>query len=166
MAKALLINREDLVKRTPLSGNIDLDKIIHYIEIAQDLHIESLIGTKLIERIKTDIVGASLSGVYETLVVDYIKPVLVQYTFLEFLPFAQYTLGNKGIFKHTSEASSVPTVEEIDRMKEAARDTAQHYAKRLNDYLEHNSETYPEFLANVEEDIRPNRNPLFGGWDI
>lgn len=164
--KALLINREDLVKKTPLSGNLDLDKIIHYIEIAQDLHIESLIGTQLLNRLKSDIISSSLGGLYETLVVDYIKPVLIQYTFLEFLPFAQYTLGNKGIFKHTSEASSLPSVEEIDKMKEAARDTAQHYAKRLNDYLEHNSELYPEFLANTEEDIRPNRNPLFGGWEL
>ena len=164
--KALLINREDLVKKTPLSGNLDLDKIIHYIEIAQDLHIESLIGTQLLTKLKSDIIGSSLSGLYETLVVDYIKPVLVQYTFLEFLPFAQYTLGNKGIFKHTSEASSLPSVEEIDKMKESARDTAQHYAKRLNDYLEHNSELYPEYLDNTEEDIRPNRNPVFGGWEL
>ena len=164
--KALLINREDLIKKTPLSGNLDLDKIISYIETAQDLHIESLIGTQLLNRLKTDIVAGTLSGLYQTLVVDYIKPVLVQYTFLEYLPFAQYTLGNKGIFKHTSEASSLPSVEEIDKMKEAARDTAQHYAKRLNDYLEYNSELYPEYLDNTEEDIRPNRNPVFGGWEL
>lgn len=164
--KALLINREDLIKRTALSGNLDLDKIIHYIEIAQDLHIESLIGTQLLTKLKNDIISDSLSGLYETLVVDYIKPVLVQYTFLEFLPFAQYTLGNKGIFKHTSEASNLPSVEEIDKMKEVARDTAQHYAKRLNDYLEHNSELYPEYLSNTDEDIRPNRNAIFGGWEL
>ena len=43
MSKALLINREDLVRFTPLSGNIDFDKVIQYVEIAQDIHVHESI---------------------------------------------------------------------------------------------------------------------------
>ena len=76
MSKALLINREDLVRFTPLSGNIDFDKVIQYVEIAQDIHVHELIGTNLYERLQSDIIGGTLSGDYASLVSTYINILL------------------------------------------------------------------------------------------
>jgi hypothetical protein len=39
MAEALLISRNDLVKFTALNGNVDTDKFIQFIKIAQDIHL-------------------------------------------------------------------------------------------------------------------------------
>ena len=39
MAVALFISKEDLIKKTPLSANIDFDKVSHFIRIAQDIHV-------------------------------------------------------------------------------------------------------------------------------
>ena len=36
MAEALLITRKDVVKFTAMNGNVDTDKFIQYIKIAQD----------------------------------------------------------------------------------------------------------------------------------
>lgn len=166
MAEALLINREDLVRRTPLSGNIDFDKVVHYIQIAQDIYIQELLGTKLYNKIQSDILGNVLAGDYLDLVKNYVRPILAQYTFLEFLPFAQYSLNNKGIFKHTSEAAELPGVNEIVKMQEATRDTAQHYSKRLVDYLCAFPNKFPEYLTNNLNDVRPTKDITFGGWQI
>jgi hypothetical protein len=51
MAKALWIKREDLVRNTALGGNIDTDKFIQFISIAQDIHIQNYTGTKLYDKI-------------------------------------------------------------------------------------------------------------------
>ena len=56
MAEALLITRDDVVKFTSLNGNCDPEKFIQYVKIAQDLHIQSYLGTDLFEKIKTDII--------------------------------------------------------------------------------------------------------------
>ncbi len=52
MAKALLISRQDAIRFTNMNGNIDTDKFIQYVSIAQDIHIQSMLGTKLLERYK------------------------------------------------------------------------------------------------------------------
>ena len=165
MAKALLIGRKEMVRYTPISGNIDTDKIIQYIEIAQDVHIQQLLGTDLLEKLQADIVANSLAAPYSK-VAALVKPVLAQYAFIEFLPFSIYTVGNKGVFKHTAENAVDITHNEMAALKEAARDTAQFYAKRLHDYLCAHSNEYPEYTSNTEEDINPTRRAPFGGWNI
>ena len=166
MAKALFISKNDLVKQTPMSANIDFDKVSHFIQIAQDIHVHQLLGSKLYDRLQADVIGGTLAGDYSTLVYDYIKPTLVQYSFMEYLPFSQYTISNKGVFKHTSENAALPTDKEVDGMRDAARDTAQYYAKRLVDYLRHNDNLYLEYNTNTEDDVRPAKDITFGGWNI
>lgn len=165
MAKVLLIGRKELVRYTPLSGNIDTDKIIQYIEIAQDIHIQALLGTDLLEKLQADVAASTIDANYQK-VLDLVKPVLAQYAFVEYLPFSMYQVSNKGVFKHTSEASEGINHSELVNLKESSRDTAQYYAKRLVDYLCAKSHLYPEYTSNTEEDVNPSRRSPFGGWQI
>jgi hypothetical protein len=166
--KALFINKTDLVKNTAISGSMDLDKLIHFIKIAQDIHVQTVLGTNLYDKLQDDIVANTLTGHYATLVETYIKPTLVQWSFMEFLPFAAYTVGSKGVFKKTSENGENPEPSEIDKMKEATRDIANHYSMRLVDHLRHHAhDRYPEYIQTTEDDdMRPNRNMTFGGWEL
>ena len=166
MATALFITKDDLVRQTVLSGNLDFDKIVHFIKIAQDIHVHQLLGSRLYNKLQSDIIGGSLTCNYQTLVEDNIKPILTQYTLLEYLPFSQYTISNKGVFKSTSENSTQPDAEEIDKMKDAARDTAQQYARRMGDHIDFNPTLYPEYLTNNNEEIHPQKDIRFGGWHI
>ena len=54
MAKALLISRNDVVRFTSINGNVDVDKFIQYVSIAQDIHIQGMLGTKLLEKIQAE----------------------------------------------------------------------------------------------------------------
>jgi len=54
MAEVLLISNKDLVKFTALNGNIDADKTIHFIKIAQDIYIQQYLGSNLLNKLKTD----------------------------------------------------------------------------------------------------------------
>ena len=47
MATALFINRTDLVKNSILDGNVDTNKFIQFIKIAQEIHIRNYTGSKL-----------------------------------------------------------------------------------------------------------------------
>jgi len=170
MSTAIYITREELVRHTPLNGNIDMDKIIHFSKIAQDIHVQGYLGTKLYDKINNEIIAGTISGSYLELVNKYLKQVVIHLTFLEFLPFSQYTISNNGVFKKTAEASTVPTVAEMDRMKEAARDTADHYVRRLIDHLrfESGKGTYPEYnlTTSNSDEMQPQKDISFGGWQI
>ena len=103
MAQALFVTRKDVVKFTAMNGNVDTDKFIQYVKIAQDIHIQNYIGTDLYNKIQSDILASSLTGDYLSLVNDHIKPMLIHWSMVEYLPFAAYTVANKGVFKHNSE---------------------------------------------------------------
>ena len=62
MAKALFIKRDDITKNTSLSGSVDSNKFLQFVQIAQEIHVQNLIGTSLYEKIETLILDGN--GVY------------------------------------------------------------------------------------------------------
>jgi len=166
MSKAIFISREDLIRYTPISGNLDFDRVIQYIEIAQDIHVHELLGSRLYNKLQSDIINDTLTGDYELLIKNHIKPILAQYALLEFLPFSQFSINNKGVFKHTSESAETLSKSDISMMMEATRDTAQHYATRMIDYLCNYPSLFPEYLTNNRDELSPTKDSSFGGWNI
>ena len=165
MADALFITRKDLVKFSSLNGNVDTDKFLQYIKIAQDIHIQNYLGTDLYNKIQSDIEGSTLTGDYLSLVNDYIKPMLIHWALVEYLPFAAYTIANNGVYKHNSENAENVSKEEIDFLIEKERTTAQYYTERFIDYMSFNaSNKFPEYYTNNNEDIYPDKDANFGGW--
>lgn len=164
MAEALLITRDDLVRFTSVNGNVDTDKFIQYIKIAQDIHIQNYLGTELLNKIKADIIATTLSGNYETLVNTYIKPMLIHWAMVEYLPFAAYTIANKGVYKHSSENAENVAKDEVDFLLEKERKIAQHYTQRFIDYMSFNQQLFPEYNDNSNGDMYPDTNNNFIGW--
>jgi hypothetical protein len=162
MAQALFINRKDLVKFTAMNGNVDTDSFIQYVKIAQDIHVQNYIGTDLYNKIQADIIASSLTGDYLSLV---IKPMLIHWAMVEYLPFAAYTVSNKGVYKHSSENSENVSKDEVDFLIEKERNTAQYYTERFISYMTFNASTkFPEYYTNSNEDVYPDKDANFEGW--
>jgi len=165
MAEAILITRKDVVKFTAMNGGVDTDKFIQYIKIAQDIHVQNYLGTDLLQAIQTKIKAGNLSGDYLSLVTDYVKPLLCHWAMVEYLPFAAYTIANKGVYKHSSENAENVSKEEVDFLVEKERTTAQYYTDRFIDYMSFNaSSKFPEYYSNNDEDISPDKDANFSGW--
>ena len=114
MATALFIKPVTLKRNSIIDGNVDVDKFIQFIKIAQEIHIKNYLGTDLYNKISNDIITDSLSGDYLTLVNSYIQPMLIHYAMVDYLPFAAYQIKNGGIFKHTSETAETVAKSEVD----------------------------------------------------
>jgi hypothetical protein len=164
MATALFIKREDIVRQTALGGNVDTDKFIQFIKIAQEIHIQNYLGTKLYDKISADILAGTLTGNYLTLVNTYVQPMLIHFAMTEYLPFAAYTIANSGIYKHNSENSTTADKPEIDFLIEKERKIADYYTQRFVDYMSFHQNAYPEYNSNINEDIYPDKEIQRGGW--
>jgi hypothetical protein len=148
-----------------MNGNVDTDKFIQYVKIAQDIHIQNYIGTELLLSIQNKITNSTLTGDYLSLVTTYIKPMLIHWAMVEYLPFAAYTVANKGVFKHSSENAENVSKEEVDFLIEKERDTAQYYTDRFISYMSFNaSSKFPEYYTNNNEDVYPDKDANFEGW--
>ena len=164
MATALFITRTDLVKNSILDGNVDTDKFIQFIKIAQQIYVRNYLGTDLYNKISNEIIAGTLSGNYLTLVQEYVQPMLIHAAMMDYLPFAAYQIKNGGIFKHSSENAETATKEEVDYLVQKERDITEYYTKRFVDYMAFNQGLYPEYLSNSNEDIHPDTDSLFNGW--
>lgn len=164
MATALFVSRDEIVKFTALNGNIDTDNFIQWVKVAQDIHIQSYLGTKLFKKINDDLVAGTLSGNYLTLKDVYIKPMLIHWSMVEYLPFAAYTISNKGVYKHNSETSDTVNKDEIDFLVEKERSIAENYSRRFIDYMSFNQSLYPEYNTNSNADVYPTKEADFNGW--
>ena len=164
MAQALLISRKDIVKFTAMNGNVDTDKFIQFIKIAQDIHIQNYLGSDLLNKIEADIIASTLTGSYLSLVSDYVKPMLIHWAMVEYLPFAAYTVANKGVFKHSSENATNVDKDEIDFLIEKERNLAQYYTDRFISYMSFNNDSFPEYNSNSNEDVYPDKDASLEGW--
>lgn len=169
MATALFITRTDLVRNSILDGNIDTDRFIQFVKIAQEIDVQNLLGTKLYDKISNDITsgaagGAGLSGNYLTLVNEYVQPILIWFAQVNYIPFSAYTIAKGGVYKHQAENSQSVDKNEIDYLVSKAREYANYYSTRMVDYLCFNNDLFPEYNNNTNEDISPDTDTTFNGW--
>ena len=165
MAKAIFISRDDIVKKTALGGNVDADKFLQFVEIAQETHIQNYLGTELYNKISTDILASNLTGDYLELNTTYVKPMLIHLALSEYLPWAAFTIANGGVFRHSSENSQNASKNEVEYLANKARQNAQHYIDRFISYMNYNASTkFPEYYTNSNGDVRPQRNENPSSW--
>jgi hypothetical protein len=244
MAEALLITRNDVVKFTALNGNVDTDSFIQWVKISQDIDIQRILGTQLLQKLQAEIIlansgiptaisisdpgtgyttgtGLTTTGTgtgltvditesgglvtvadindagtgykvndtaiidggnddaeitidsvytiptdYNNLLVTYVKPMLIHFAMSQFLPFAAYTIANKGVYKHNSENSTNVEKNEIDYLVQKELMIAQNYAERFIDYISFNNDLFPEYNLNSNGDMYPSTQNNYTGWFI
>tara|TARA_R100001460_G_scaffold26850_4_gene54407 strand:- start:1882 stop:2388 length:507 start_codon:yes stop_codon:yes gene_type:complete len=166
MATTLFINRTDLIRNSIMDGNVDTDKFIQFIKIAQEIDVQQIIGTKMYDGLTAAIPNIDLpaNARWKTVLDDYIAPMLIWYAQSNYMPFAAYQIKNGGVFKHTSENSQSVDKNEIDFLVEKARTNAEWYSRRFIDFMSFNQTTYPEYTSNINDDIYPSNDATFNGW--
>ena len=163
--RALFVTRHDISVFTAANGNVDNDKLLPRILIAQDIHIQNYLGTDLYNKIQADIVGSSLVDPYLSLLNDYIKPMLLHWSMVEYLPYAGVNISNGGIYTKNPENSTALSKEHVDSLVERSRTTAQFYTNRFIDFMQNNAAgLIPEYYSNSQEDMYPDDVADFGGW--
>ena len=172
MATALFITRNDIIKNSPLGGAVDADALLPFMNTAQVKYIKNLIGTVLYDYLQAQIIAGtvgSLSIYYQDLLDDHIKPTLIWYTCVEYIPFSSIQFKSNGAVRQSSEQATAPSKLEIDYLKQQAQSNADYYALRLQNYLISYANEIPQYLESVGNQtmIFPDQtNQFFGGIQL
>lgn len=172
MAYALFINRNDIIKNSPLQGAIDADALLPFVRTAQDKYLKNLLGTVLFNYLQAQIVAGTidtLSAYYQDLIDDHIKNTLIWYACVEYIPFSSVQFKSNGAVKQQSEQGIAPTKSEVDYLLTKALNNADYYALRLQNYLIAYSQYIPQYLESVgnQTQIYPDQsNQYFGGIQL
>ena len=172
MSYALFINRNDIIKNSPLQGAIDADALLPFCRTAQDKYLKNLLGTVLFDYLQAQITAntfSSLSSYYQDLMDDHIKYTLLWYACVEYIPFSSVQFKSNGAVKQQSEQGIAPAKSEIDSLLNKALNNADYYALRLQNYLIAYSNNIPQYLETVgnQTQIYPDQsNQYFGGIQL
>ena len=172
MAYALFIDRNAIIKNTPLQGAIDADALLPFVRTAQDKYLKNLLGTVLFGYIQAQIVAGTvdnLSVYYQDLIDDHIKNTLIWYACVEYIPFSSIQFKSNGAVKQATDQGTAPAKSEIDYLLNKAKDNAEYYALRLQNYLIAYSAQIPQYLQSVgnQTQIYPDMtNQYFGGIQL
>ena len=172
MSYALFINRNDIIKNTPLQGAIDADALLPFVRTAQDKYLKNLLGTILFDYLQAQIIAntvSNLSVYYQDLLDDHIKNTLMWYSCVEYIPFSNIQFKSNGAVKQQSEQGIAPSKNEIDYLKQSAQENADYYALRLQNYLIAYSTEIPQYLQSIGNatQIYPDQsNQYFAGLNL
>lgn len=170
MPTALFISRNDIIKTTPLQGALDADALLPFIYTAQIKYLKNLLGTVLYNYLSAEIEASRpFTGRYYELMEDYVKPCLVWYSCVEYIPFSSIQFKSNGAVKQQSEQGVAPTKAEIDYLKQQAQQNADYWALRLQNFCISYSQDLPQYLESVgnQTQIYPDQtNQYFGGIQL
>lgn len=156
----LLITPQQVISKTPLSGNIDYDKIVPCIEDAQVTDLEPLLGQVLYDKICTDFENDDLTGNYETLYNNFIIDFLIRASAKNLLLVLAYQMANGGVYKHTAENAESVSKSEVDYLMVQQRSKQEVYGTRMQKWLIYNR--VPEYLQWSQTVNRKKQN--VGSW--
>tara|TARA_R110000850_G_scaffold5554_1_gene22769 strand:+ start:6813 stop:7379 length:567 start_codon:yes stop_codon:yes gene_type:complete len=161
----LLTTTQRVKDNSSIQNNVDDKLIAPYIKKAQFTHIHQLLGTKLYEKVLSDVETGTLTGNYKILVDRYVTPCLIEWTVYEVMPFISLKLDNKSISKGKSDYSDAGDLNDLKYLRQTVRDLALFYNQRIIDYLKTNTSLFQEYLTNSNlDEIKPtNRTNMIGG---
>jgi len=164
MSKVKFISAKYLKDNSSIEGNVDDDILNPYILKAQN-YIHKMLGTSLYNKLKNDVISNSITGIYKTILDDYVQPCLVEYSAYEALPFIYLKFTNKSITKRSSEFGSSADIGEVKWLRSIILDVAEFTSQRLIDYLKANITSIPEYQnpGSSIDTIRPNNSSYFNG---
>ena len=157
----ILLNDNDITKNTLLGGNIDVDKLRQCTLDAQATRLEELLGETLYAKIETDFENDDLTGLYETLYNDYIKPFLIRQSATEYLKIGAFAIGNNGITMPTPANTTAPSEKMLSTLTNEMRLKADMYAERMKKWLCKND--LPEYVSSSDNIVNPQRASN-SGW--
>ena len=151
---------------TVLNGNIDGEVIEPFILKAQNLHIETALGTDLYNKIISELIANTLTGNYKTLLDDYIHPALIEWSLYLCIPFVNYKFTNKAITTASSDNSDSIEIAEMKYLREEIKNVAEYYSTRLTSYISNNESLFPEYGTTDCDNIQPSKSTYFNGIEF
>jgi len=143
----LLVSPKYIKDNYLVDANVDDTLIVNAITDAQEIDIQSLIGTKYLKTLKTQVQTNTLTAQNITLLDDYLLPALIRYS-LYYLPlYLNNRITAAGVVTKDTDRSTAVDSKDLDDMREELKNMADFYAQRMLRYLIANKTQYADYLS-------------------
>lgn len=146
----LIANPAYMRQITDLNQQVDDQRIVPAMVLAQDKHIQAYLGTKLYNKVLDYVSTGIAPDDYVTLIDTHVRRCTCWWTMVELLPMLNTRIDAMGIIQGENTVEPI----EITKKVERARQNAHFYTERMISFLQYNSEKYPEYNSSVDDQMR------------
>lgn len=145
MNNILLISEKTIKENSLVSNNVDGKYIQNAIRTAQDISLQPIIGQKLFERLCEGISNDNLTELETELIKTYIQPVLLNAVMSDLVLQLSYKFRNLGTVQTVDTNVMIPSLKDLQYIREDFNLKAQFYMNRLSDFLEVNCAKFKQY---------------------
>lgn len=160
MRNVLLISEDTIKTQSGINDNIWGKSLLPAIREAQEIGLQSIIGSCLYQRLCSMVEDGSIIDTenlpYKTLLDEYISYYLIYRTIADLIPVIGTKLGNIGVVISNDEHMVNLSEDERSRVDTYYEYRSDFYCKRLQEYLLNNKELYSELDECSCENMKAN----------
>ena len=145
MNNILLISEKTIKENSLVSNNIDGKYIANAIRTAQDISLQPIIGSKLFKRLCEGVANDNLTELETELIKEYIQPILLNSVMSDLVMQLTFKFRNMGAVQTTDTNLIVPSLKDLQYVREDYNLKASFYMNRLSDYLKANCTKFKEY---------------------
>ena len=150
MTNVQLISEAKIRQYTDMNDNVDSKLIVNAIREAQDIELQRILGTLLYNKVIDEVANSTLSGVYKTLVDEYVQNFLLYAVYYNTLEAIYLRPRNNGLLiPNGGENSDTADRSMYNVKRQSVKNKSEFYAEKLSQYLIENQNNYPELGQNV-----------------
>lgn len=154
-AQVLFIDETYIKAYSHIDGSVDAKNMLPSIIQAQDSQIQPILGTDLFDKLKDEITAGTITGVYDTLLNEYVRMATLKWFLVSYYPYLHGQLDNGIIGTRNTDKINSFSQDEVENLISIERDNAQFYTERLISYLQNNSASFSEYSSNTGADMYP-----------
>lgn len=159
----LLISEDYIKSESNLDNNVSGKYLQSAIKLAQDIALQSTIGTKLLESLQKkcmdteDNIDNEENIKYKELLDYYIQPFLLYQVLSDIIIPITYKLSNFGVMRTDDEKDIVAEPSQVNLLKKYYQDKADFFKNRLQDWVITYYNDFPELYSYKPlKDLYPN----------
>ena len=167
MPAVLLISETKVKAFTEVNENLDVALLLPNIQIAQDLGLQNMLGTKFYTHILDAARNSTLSPQETILLEDYIQPFLLWRAVYEALPSIYMRMMNKSVIIGDTPNGKAVDAGSLQYLRNIHQNRYEFYAQRMMDYIKNHPTAFPLYYAWTTIDgMPPSRENYFSGIHI
>lgn len=157
----LLISEDYLKTESFLDDNVSGKYLLTAIKLAQDVELQSILGTNLLESIQKKVYDNEIDkfdySCYKELLDSYVQPFLLYQVLSEIVIPISYKMSNFGVMQSSDEKDYAVDNKQINLVRTYYRDKANVYKERLQNWLIYNKASFSELNEfDFPKDVYPN----------
>lgn len=156
----ILINEQQIRARIPASANIEMSLLRPNIILYQETRLEEILGSSFYNDIVLKYTNQTLSVAEQTLLINYIHPVISYGGLNISIPFLYAQISNRGIVQQTGDFTNTAGDSAFRQLRDSVKSSTDSYEQKLIKYLKLNASSFPLYTYNSGDVVNPeNQSP-------